>query len=116
MKISFEIEEALHHEKEELSKEDEIEITKECICEGFRIPEEVILNLKIEWGGEKVEKEMTLKECNDYIKSIGLYPLGKMIEVTDCKICGEQVNVRNLMKHLKNKHFDIFYKIVMGLK
>ncbi len=57
--------------------------------------------------------EFSVKKWNNQAKSMGLFPLLKMIEVRDCLICGEQVNVMSLTKHLKNKHFDEYYKIVM---
>ncbi len=59
------------------------------------------------------EQEFSVKKWNDQAKRMGLFPLLKMVEVRDCSLCGEDVNVRNLTKHFKNKHFDEYYRLVM---
>jgi hypothetical protein len=61
------------------------------------------------------EEDFNIKDWNDQARRMGLFPLLKMIEVRTCLICGEDVNVKSLTKHLKNKHFDEYYKIVMGV-
>ena len=63
---------------------------------------------------DRKEKE-SVKNWNNHMKKIGMYPQAKMIILVTCGLCGEEINEKAFVRHIKNKHFDEYYKIVMKL-